>query len=407
MAFFIFSASFCAFSAGKLVVSDPKDRTTTQNTRLFVSGTAVYGRPLKVNDVNVVVEPDGAFEAAALLRPGKNLVLVESGSNAAQKESYRARILRIVTFDDIENYSAGKPHWSKRQVVNLATLGIIEGYPDNTFLPEQAITRGELATWLARAKGLKVFAPKADVFFDVPKEHWRAPYIKAVTDLGFMKEERKNKFGIDDTITRSDAVETFVKAFGLRAVTGKRPPFDDVPETAAYFPSIKAAYDNGMIIGYPGKKRMFGPQINMKRSEASLLIASLPVIRPRLSDMYDFERGYTAQQLCRIGTRPIIKSAEVYPSTVASDGKSAIRITATITDEQGQEDISLVWADITAIMGPNDAKMSKNEKGVYELDVNVTSESTKGEKLITVKALDKTGLETDRSVKFNVIGAKQ
>lgn len=404
--FFVFSASYCAFSAEKLTISSPKDKASTQNSRIMISGITGPTYWLKANGVKVEVNEDGAFDAAAILHPGKNLLVVESGTSAAQKQSYRARMLRIVTYDDIENYSSGKPHWARRQVLNLATLGIIEGYPDNTFIPEQAITRGELATWLSRAKGLKTFVPKNDVFYDVPREHWRAPYIKAVTDLGYMKGETKDKFGIDDPVSRSDAVETFVKAYGLKVVSRKGIPFDDVSESAAYYPAIAAAYENGMIIGYPGKARTFGPQFKMKRAEAVLLIASLPNMRPAAVDLYDFNKGYTPAQFCKIGTRPVIKSAEITPNTVPADGRSAIRITATITDEQGIGDISLVWADITSIMGPNNAKMTMNGQGNFELDVVVTNEATKGEKAITVKALDKTGLETDRRVKFNVVGAK-
>lgn len=49
-----------------------------------------------------------------------------------------------VTLSDIKN------NWAKKDIESLLNLGIITGYPDNTFRPEKSITRAEAATMIMR-----------------------------------------------------------------------------------------------------------------------------------------------------------------------------------------------------------------------------------------------------------------
>lgn len=51
----------------------------------------------------------------------------------------------VVTFSDMQG------HWAAGAVGSLAELGIVAGYPDGTFKPEDEITRAEVTAILARA----------------------------------------------------------------------------------------------------------------------------------------------------------------------------------------------------------------------------------------------------------------
>jgi Glucodextranase, domain B/S-layer homology domain len=397
-----FSASHGAFSADELIVDSPKDKIITTRTRLMITGTAFTAKEVSVNRTKITPTAFGTFEAAALLRPGKNFVSVTATFPNGEAPVKNVRILRTISFDDIENYAGGKPHWSKTDVVRLATLGIIEGYPDNNFMPEQYITRGEIATWLARARGMKCPAPKSDVFYDVPKEHWRARYIKAVTDAGYMQGSSNDKFGIDTTVKRGEAVMMFVKAFGFKPPSNPAVYFPDVPKGSKYFLTISAAFTNGMVIGYPGKTKILAPEVDMKRAEAAMLISSLPNVRKQVTELYDFKSGYSEKVYSRIGTKPVITKAQILPVSLLPNGKTPSMLTVYITDSQGDADISMVWADLSSVNGPVNAKLTRKSAGVYELPFIVTSEAEAGERSVTIKALDKAGLESEERVKFSV-----
>ncbi|GAW91867.1 N-acetylmuramoyl-L-alanine amidase [Calderihabitans maritimus] len=47
-------------------------------------------------------------------------------------------------------YSDVKGHWAEKDILYLTKLGILQGYPDGTFRPEQTVTRAELAVVIKR-----------------------------------------------------------------------------------------------------------------------------------------------------------------------------------------------------------------------------------------------------------------
>ena len=69
-------------------------------------------------------------------------------------------------------------------VETLSTLGIINGYEDNTFKPEGNITRAEMCAVLCRARGLKDSGFRHDYYTDVPGNH------RAYLYIGLCRENR-------------------------------------------------------------------------------------------------------------------------------------------------------------------------------------------------------------------------
>jgi len=387
-----------AFAVVKLEINIPKDRSTTWSTRADIEGAAYNARKLDLNGVNVDLEEGGKFSAAALLKPGKNVIMATASYPNGQKISKKFRVLRMVTCDDIERSVGGKHHWARKQIVTLLTLGVIEGYPDNNFIPGKPLERSEFATWLARAKQLKVSAPEKDVFYDVPKEHWRAPYIKAVVDAGYMSAVSADRFGINDMITRGDAVAAVAKANGLAPLKLAQSPFLDVPSNSKNAPYIYSAHARGWIIGVPGKAKKYEPDRNMTRAEIAVLLSRLSTVKGSGALLYDFENGYTYGRYCRVGTKPLIRNAQAQPSKIIADGVAPLKISAKVTDTQGASDISQVWADLTDLGGPNNAEMPLIGDDSYELNFVMTSETRSGEKKVSVRALDKSGLKSVISV---------
>ncbi len=386
--------SLSAAAVPKLEITSPKDRTETLSTRAAIVGEAPGAKEVDLNGTKVDLGSNGKLNAVALLRPGKNVILVKALFPGGKKLTKKIRVLRIVTCDDIEKLFKGKRHWAKQQVLTLLTLGIIEGYPNNIFEPGKSLERAEFATWLARAKQLKRFKPKEDVFFDVPKEHWRAPYIKAVVDAGYMRGLTGDRFGPSDEISRGDAVAAVAKANKLIPSKISNSSFNDVLPSSKDGPYILSAYSKGWIVGLPGRVRRFEPERDMTRGEVAVLLSRLSNIKELKTSLYDFEKGYTPYQFCGIGTKPVIVKVDAVPSNLEADGKTPVKLSAQVTDAQGISDISLVWADITSLGGPNNAKMNPMQNGQYEISFIMTTETVPGEKIIPIRALDKSGLKS-------------
>ncbi len=74
------------------------------------------------------------------------------------------------TFSDIDS-----SHWAYENVMKMVQKGIITGYPDGTFRPDETINRGEFCVLLSKAA-------KLDIVFENNPQHWAMPYINAVKD---------------------------------------------------------------------------------------------------------------------------------------------------------------------------------------------------------------------------------
>lgn len=95
----------------------------------------------------------------------------------------------------------------------LASRGIISGYDDGTFKPDNTMTRAEFAAIIVRALGL---TPKAtDTFTDVDASSWGAPFVGTANTYGIVKGQSSYTFDPDGTITRQEAAVMVARAAKL------------------------------------------------------------------------------------------------------------------------------------------------------------------------------------------------
>ena len=77
-----------------------------------------------------------------------------------------------VTFSDVQG------HLAENYIYQTAGVGLIHGYPDGTFRPDQTITRAEFVTILAQESGETITDPAGTAeFSDVKANHWARKYI--------------------------------------------------------------------------------------------------------------------------------------------------------------------------------------------------------------------------------------
>ena len=99
--------------------------------------------------------------------------------------------------------------------------GIIKGYEDKTFRPNQAISRAQMATMLYRYLTLEdVWGAASDemkaTYDFTDKDDIAAPYVEAVNfmaNMEFIKGFADGHFGPDETVTRGQAATVFARIF--------------------------------------------------------------------------------------------------------------------------------------------------------------------------------------------------
>lgn len=115
------------------------------------------------------------------------------------------------TFPDIP---AGASYAEAVEV--LADLGIFQGDNHGKFNPDKTITRAEAATIICRLLGVEdeTKALKQTVFSDVLSTNWAVGYIAKAAELGIIMGYGNGKFGPDDPVTQEQIVKMLVCAWG-------------------------------------------------------------------------------------------------------------------------------------------------------------------------------------------------
>ncbi|MGE5328185.1 MAG: S-layer homology domain-containing protein [Deltaproteobacteria bacterium] len=103
-------------------------------------------------------------------------------------------------------------------VGKLVTLGIIKGYEDGTFKPDQNITRAEFAKIACYIIGVQAAADLAKgktKFSDVSADNWASGYINVAAEKGMIKGYPDKTFKPSANVTYAEAITILVRAVGM------------------------------------------------------------------------------------------------------------------------------------------------------------------------------------------------
>jgi len=396
----VFFSAFDAVALGleaTMEVSGLQETLITTEEAIIFSGDVEGADEVDINGTKIDLS-DGRFSAGLILENGKNFVKV-TARWGEKKIKWVSRVLRLAHFSDLKM----KSHWAGETIIGLATIGVIEGYPDGAFDPEKSVSKGELATWLVRGRGVEPSRPREDPFYDVPKEHWRAPYIGEAANMGYMTGYSSYIFGIDKPLTRSEATVAADRAEGLHTTLPSLAHFRDVPLTDPSAAAIYRAYEAGLVVGVSKLEGIFQPNRDMKRAEAAFLVSRMEGVKNRFASLWDFKTGYDGSSACRVNTGPALFGGKADPYEIPRDGETPLIITVEVKDAQGLSDISQVLIDLRPVGGPANALMSDAGDGMYSLKFVVYEDVETGIKQLNVSAIDKGGWKASSLIELVVV----
>jgi len=103
----------------------------------------------------------------------------------------------------------------------LSNLGILTGFEDGTFKPDETVTRAQMAAIVCRTLGYESQAKSSagtTIFNDVPGDHWAAGYINVAQSLNIINGYGDGNFGPEDKVTYEQAVKMIVCALNYDLV---------------------------------------------------------------------------------------------------------------------------------------------------------------------------------------------
>ena len=170
------------------------------------------------------------------------------------------------TLTDIDN------HWSKDFVNYGVEKGYISGYPDQTFKPDNSVTRAEFSTMLNRALGITRTAEIS--FFDVEKNEWYYPEIQKAVYAGYVSGYENGAFLAGNLITRQEAAVILSRVATRPEAEADLSGFGDADDIADW---AEDAFEFACSKGYFSGDDLgnLNPRAVLTRSQAAKLIYTL------------------------------------------------------------------------------------------------------------------------------------
>ncbi|MFH0916295.1 MAG: PQQ-dependent sugar dehydrogenase [bacterium] len=196
------------------------------------------------------------------------------------------RIVRIepqaLSFSDI----ASSPY--QAAILDLASRGVIDGFPDGTFRPESPVTRQQFAKMIVKSLGLPVSQSDISPFVDVGSNMdptdplYPDHYVAVCFAYGITQGKTPTTFGPYANMTHAQLITMVARAADL-----PEPPADYTPPFGDFSPdhyswARKAAYA-GLLSGLQG----IGPEYDFlaqaTRGEVAQTLHDLPGSRPAIA----------------------------------------------------------------------------------------------------------------------------
>ncbi|WP_179097697.1 S-layer homology domain-containing protein [Paenibacillus sp. FSL H7-0331] len=213
----------------------PFDTTGKLGIRFTVSKFSTFtvvqlgSQTSKVHQAYMTGYPDGTFG------PEKPITRAEMATVLVRLfDKYKSVKPAAKVFTD-----AAQTHWAKSAIDRAADSGLMDGYPDGSFKPEQTITRAETATIAARLSTATEGAG-GDSFSDT-SGHWAAAAIVKAKAAGVVNGYEDGTFRPEQTLTRAEAVTMFNKLAGRDPLSVSDAKWSDVPANHWAFKNIQEA----------------------------------------------------------------------------------------------------------------------------------------------------------------------
>ena len=208
-----------------------------------------------------VIDPGYAFNFVS-----DKTIEVTSESGTAHN-TYRIHVEVSNRFTDVN-----EGDWFFEDVMAGVENGYIQGVGNGRFDPYGDITRAQFACLIARAMGFEEPAEGTEVdtrFIDVPSDYWGAAAIAFCQEQGLIEGYSNGEFRPQNSITRQEVATILARAFDLTEISDEKYVDDNlIPEWSsdAIYMNKAAGIMNGDAAG------TFRPAANMNRAEAATVL---------------------------------------------------------------------------------------------------------------------------------------
>ena len=183
-----------------------------------------------------------------------------------KKRTLSMALAAALAFSPVQAFAASSDiagHWAEDVITQWENAGMISGYEDGTFRPNNSVTRAEFVIMMNNALGLTEAGEVS--FSDVQPGNWFYNAVAIAVAAGYCSGYEDGTFKPSATITRAEAAVMIANASKLEQdATGAAGFTDSIPAWAQG--SVGAVVKAGFMSGYPDGT--FAANQSITRAEA-------------------------------------------------------------------------------------------------------------------------------------------
>lgn len=172
-------------------------------------------------------------------------------------------------FTDVQE---GAPYFES--IAYLKEKSLISGYPDGSFRPEQGVSRVESLKFIFNALNYDISETSALPFPDTENGQWYSPYLATAFSEGIVKGYPDGTFHPDNQVTLVEFLKIMIKSLKIDVdVLVKENPCTDAHRFEWFAHYVQFAVQNGLI--KPDEEEMCYPSKVLSRGEVADIIARM------------------------------------------------------------------------------------------------------------------------------------
>ncbi|EAR68544.1 possible S-layer protein [Bacillus sp. NRRL B-14911] len=168
------------------------------------------------------------------------------------------------SFSDVRNND-----YYYQAVSSLSEKGIIKGFGNGIFKPNESVTRAQAAKMLTLALNIKTDHVKDPGFKDVSKNNWAYSYIAALAEQGIVKGYG-DQFKPNEPITRAQMAKIIALGYDFKSSPLKDKRFHDVNPSDWFAGYLQPLIEKGITNGTTAKT--YSPNEKVSRGQMAAFI---------------------------------------------------------------------------------------------------------------------------------------
>jgi len=230
-------------------------------------GSYNYGDQWNGRDVNGNIVPDNIYQFRVTAN-GNGQTDTETAWVEVDTDGIIIGFPNGSTCGGYIDVSSNSPYC--KAILLMKELGVFSGYQDGTFRPYTPINRAETVKVVLLALSIPVLNDSTTLFRDTDGSAWYAPFLRTAKRLGIIRGYPDGTFRPNQTINRVELLKVFLESSGVNIPYCNYAPYNDTPlngDTRWYIDYVCYAKSNGLM--HDDGAGRFSPAAAMTRGDVA------------------------------------------------------------------------------------------------------------------------------------------